>query len=136
MSKTDYPPEIQKKIKRILKPVLSVLGGRQYKPCDLCGTETSWTINNHPVCPQCSVKYGFIKASWLPDACEVCGRQGEWVCGKNDQHPLCCRHRDAWFDWTKEVSLPRGWDRLPEDEREATWEKRFSDFVQEMKEAK
>ena len=135
MAKVEYPPEVQKKLKRILKPVLSVLGGRQYKPCDLCETETSWTVNNRPVCPKCQVVYNFVKADRIPDACEVCGAQGEWVCGKDDQHSLCCRHRDAWLDWTKEPFLPRGYDKLPEKEKDIAWEKGFALFIQEMKEA-
>lgn len=133
MSKVDYPPEIQKKLKRILKPILSVLH-RQYKPCYLCGTETSWTVNNNPVCPKCQVEYNFTKADRIPDACEVCECQGEWVCGKNDQHSLCCRHRDAWFTWTREPFLPRGYAKLPEEERNIAWEKAFTTFIQEMKE--
>lgn len=126
-------PLLKRRIKRILKPVLSVLGNRRYEACLLCGTETSWTINNHTVCPICSIKYGFMSKGYDLGSCQVCGRQGEWVCGKDDQHSLCHRHRDAWFDYTKEVPLPRGWDKLPEEEKDATWEKRFNDFIQEMK---
>ena len=135
MAKVEYPPEVQKKLKRILKPVLSVIGGRQYKPCGLCGIETSWTINNNPVCPLCSIKYGFLTKAYDYGSCEICSRQGEWLCGKDDQHSLCCRHRDAWFDWTKEPFLPRGYDNLPEKEKDIAWEKGFALFIQEMKEA-
>jgi len=123
-------PLIKRRLKRVAKPDLGV---GHIRPCLLCGKETSWTVNKHPVCPLCQAKYGFIKKDWLPDPCEVCGAQGEWVCGDEDQHSLCHRHRDAWYDYTKEVPLPRGWDKLPEEEKGATWEKRFNDFVQEMK---
>ena len=133
MAKVEYPPEVQKKLKRILKPVLSVIGGRQYKPCGLCGIETSWTINNHPVCPLCSIKYGFLTKAYDYGPCEICSRQGEWLCGKDDQHSLCCRHRDAWFDWTKEPFLLRGYHNLPEEEKDIAWEKGFALFIQEVK---
>ena len=124
--------ETRRKIRRLLQPVFSVdVPGK----CLFCGILTTWTINNKPVCPNCHVKYGFVKKDRVPDPCEVCGTQGEWVCGKDDQHSLCFRHRDAWFDYTREVPLPRGYDRLPEDEKDIAWEKRFSDFVQEMKTA-
>ena len=123
-------PELCRKLKRIMKPHLSV--GRVSK-CELCQTETSWTANNRPVCPKCQGEYGFVNKNWLPDPCEVCGNQGEWVCGENDKHSLCHRHRDSWFDYTKEVPLPRGWDKFPKDEKGAAWDKRFNDFVLEMK---
>ena len=125
--------KLQRKIKLILKPVLGVIGGRRYEKCKLCGAETSWTVNNHPVCPKCCSKYGFAQGYLIPGACEICGAQGEWVCGKADDHSLCHRHRDAWFDYSKEVPLPRGWDKFPEDEKDAAWDKRFGNFIQEMK---
>lgn len=121
---------IKRRLKRIAKPDSGV---GNIRPCLLCQNETSWTVNNYPVCPLCQARYGFVKKNWLPDACEVCGRQGEWVCGKDDQHSLCHRHRDAWFDWTREPFLPRGYDKLPEDEKDIAWEKAFAEFIQEMK---
>ena len=127
----DLDAEVRRKIRRVLKPVTSVApnpGG-----CVFCDEKTTWTINNKLVCPRCSAKYGFVNPKWLPDACEVCGQQGEWVCGKDDQHSLCWRHRDAWFSWTREPFLPRGYDKLPESEKHAAWEKSFATFIQEMK---
>lgn len=125
-------PLIRRRLKRIAKPDWGV-GNIRPRPCLLCGEETSWTVNNHPVCPLCQAKYGFIKRDYLPDPCEVCGAQGEWVCGKDDQHSLCFRHRDAWFDWTREPFLPRGYDKLPENEKDIAWEKAFAEFIQKMK---
>ncbi|GAH90697.1 unnamed protein product [marine sediment metagenome] len=134
MTKVKYPPEVQKKLKRILKPVLSVLGLWQYKPCALCGTETSWTVNGRPVCPKCSVKYSFIKADRIPDVCEVCGAQGEWSCGKDNQHSLCCRHRDDWHCWNEARNfLLKDYANLPEDEKDVVWERCFNTFIQEAK---
>jgi len=123
-------PLIRRRLKRISKPDLSVGNIRK---CLLCGLETSWTVNSQPVCPLCQGKYGFVKKDYLPDPCEVCGAQGEWVCGKNDQHSLCWRHRNAWFVWTKEPFLPRGYHKLPENEKDIAWEKAFATFLQEMK---
>ncbi len=128
--KDSVEPEIQKKIKRLLKPVRSV--GRPQN-CLFCATDTTWTINDKPVCPKCAVGYGFLGEQWLLDPCEVCSKQGEWATEGDPQHFLCYIHRDAWFDYSREVPLPRGWDKLPKEEAAAAWEKRFNDFVQEMK---
>lgn len=120
--------KLKRKIKRILKPVLSV--GRGYSKCELCGEETSWTVNNHFVCPRCHEKYGFVKKGVIPDACEVCGKQGEWLCGENDEHSFCHRHRDAWFRFTKfELG---GLDTKDPRFNEA-WDKCFNRFIQEAK---
>lgn len=130
----DINAEVAKKIRRLVKPVLSTTGPRQgAKPCLFCGEETSWTISNKTVCPRCSAKYGFVNPTWLPDACKICSKQGEWVCGKDDQHSLCWRHRDAWYRWTREPFLPRGYDELPEDEKDVAWEKAFAEFIEAMK---
>ena len=94
--KDSVEPEIQKKIRRLLQPVLSVhMPGK----CLFCGTDTTWTINNKPVCPSCHVLYGFVKKDRVPDPCEVCGRQGEWCTEGEPIHSLCYIHRDAWFHW-------------------------------------
>ncbi len=61
-------PELQKKIERVLKPTRDV--GRPQK-CLFCGVETTWTINDRPVCPKCCVGYGFLDKGWLPGPCEV-----------------------------------------------------------------
>ena len=128
--KDSVEPEIRKKIKRLLKPVLSVhLPGK----CQFCGTDTTWTINNKPVCPACHVKYGFVSKDRIPDPCEVCGRQGEWCTEGDPIHSLCYIHRDAWFDWTREPFLPRGYWKLLENERDIAWQKAFAEFIQEMK---
>jgi len=89
---------IQKKIKKILKTHRSV--GRPQR-CLLCGADTTWTLNGVPVCPKCSVKYGFLGEQWLLDPCEVCGKQGEWATEGDPQHFLCYIHRDEWFHWKK-----------------------------------
>lgn len=94
--KDNIEPETQKKIRRLLQPVLSV--SRPGK-CQFCDTVTTWTINNKPVCPACHVQYGFIKKDIIPDPCEVCGRQGEWCTEGEPIHSLCYIHRDAWFHW-------------------------------------
>jgi len=124
--------KLQKKIKRILKPHLSVAGG--YGKCELCGAETSWQINNHFVCPVCSIKHNFVSKGHDYGPCEVCGRQGEWVCGSEDQHPLCHRHRDDWLRWdTNRKYLLKGYEKLPEAEKKLVWEKCFNTFIQEAK---
>ncbi|KKK53294.1 hypothetical protein LCGC14_3096230 [marine sediment metagenome] len=89
-------PEIQKKFKRLLRPVLSVAG--RPEKCRFCETMTTWTINNQHVCPACHVKYEFLKSWRIPDKCEVCAGQGEW-CTDNGGHSLCYLHRNAWHRW-------------------------------------
>ena len=124
-------PELKRKIRRILKPYLNV--SQRYGNCELCGGETSWLLNNHLVCPLCSVKYDFVKETFLPDACEVCGYQGEWVCGAQGEHSLCHRHRDAWGKWKKRDVLLEGYHKLPPAERGFLWDQCFNTFVEEMK---
>jgi len=123
---------IEKKIKRILKPYFDVAGHR-YGKCELCGAETSWLINHHYVCPVCSVAHKFVTKAYDYGPCEVCGRAGEWICG-NQEHVLCHRHRDAWLDWgvTRDFML-KDWEKLPKDEKHITWEKCFDAFIQEAK---
>jgi len=123
-------PLIRRRLKRISKPDLGVGNIRK---CLLCGVETSWTVNSQPVCPLCQGKYGFVKKDWLPDPCEVCGEQGEWVCGSNDEHSLCHRHRDAWFQWTRQPNLFPGRDKMSDAEWHEAWERVWSRFVREMK---
>lgn len=123
-------PLIKRRLKRIAKPGLRV---GHIRTCLLCQKETSWTVNNYPVCPLCQAKYSFIKRDYLPDACEVCNAQGEWLCGNKDQHSLCFHHRDAWFEWTRQPFLPHEYDKLPEDQYHVAWKKAFAAFIQEMK---
>lgn len=125
--------KLRRKIKRILKPYLSV-AANGYGKCELCGTETSWLANNRFVCPQCSEKYGFVGKNVIPDPCEVCGRQGEWLCGDNGQHSLCHRHRDSWLGWNATRNfLLQGYENLPPDEKHVVWETCFDTFIQEAK---
>ncbi|MBA7660377.1 MAG: hypothetical protein GH143_02540 [Calditrichaeota bacterium] len=128
--KDSVEPDIRKKIKRVLRPARSV--GNPQK-CLFCGIDTTWTINDKPVCPKCSVEYGFLDKGWLPDPCEVCGRQGEWWTDGDPQHFLCYRHRDAWFHWTTpELDLidqevnPERWHQA--------WVESFGRFIACMKE--
>lgn len=123
-------PELRKKIKRILKPTRSV--GRPQK-CLFCGVDTTWTINDKPVCPKCAVEYGFLDKGWLPDPCEVCGRQGEWWTEGDPGHFLCYRHRDEWFHWkTPELEF-LDLEKQP-DKWNKAWEEGWSRFVAFMKE--
>lgn len=122
--------DIRKQIKRVLKPARSI--GNPQK-CLFCGTDTTWTINDKPVCPKCAVEYGFLDKGWLPDSCEVCGRQGEWWTEGDSPHFLCYIHRDAWFHWTNpELRLfdfktdPEKWDQV--------WNEGWNKFVAFMKE--
>lgn len=123
------PRDIAKILKRLLRPVLSV--GRPGK-CLLCGTETTWTINDRPVCPADHVKYGFLNECYVPDSCEVCGCQGEWCTAGEPIHSLCFKHRDAWFHWAKHelcgISLPNELDKWHE-----AWNKCWASFVKHYK---
>lgn len=126
--------KLQRKIKRILKPVLSVAGHHRYGKCELCGIETSWQINGHFVCPVCCLAQGFVGKEYDYGSCEICGKTGEWVCGEEDQYSLCHRHRDAWLDWKKrDFILGIDFHELPEAEKDALWDKCFNTFVQEAK---
>lgn len=123
-------PETQRKLRRILKPVDGV--GNSL-PCDLCGRVTTWTINSRPVCPGCSVKYGFVAADRVPDPCEICGEPGEWCTEGDPVHSLCYRHRDDWFHWkipeldfVDSKKQPEKWKKV--------WEEGWSKFVAFMKE--
>jgi len=122
--------DIQKKIKRLLQPVLSI--GQPAK-CLFCDTETTWTINNKPVCPACSVKYGFMKNDRIPDPCEVCGRQGEWCTDGDPVHSLCYIHREAWFRWGRPELEFIDRKKHPEKWSEA-WDEGWAKFVAFMKE--
>ncbi len=122
--------DIQKKIKRLLQPVLSV---SRPEKCLFCGTDTTWIINRKPVCPACHVQYGFIKKDRIPDPCEVCGLQGEWCTEGEPIHSLCYIHRDAWFRWkTPELEFidhkkqPEKWHQV--------WEEGWARFIALMKE--
>lgn len=103
--KDNVEPEIRKKIRRILKPYHSV--GRPQN-CLFCSIDTTWTINDKPVCPKCAVEYGFLDKGWLPDPCEVCGRQGEWL------------------DFVDRKKEPERWHQV--------WEDGWSRFIACMKE--
>lgn len=115
-------------IKKILTPVLGV--GRGYEPCKLCGEETTWTVNNHRVCPRCTVELGLAKKDHVPDLCEICGKQGEFVCGEPELHSLCCRHRDEWFRFPK---FELGGLKGEAPEFDDAWDKCFSRFVSTLK---
>lgn len=121
-------PEVQKIIRKVLKPDSSVAGNPG--KCIFCGEETTWTINEQYVCPRCSGKYGFINPDYLPDPCEVCGAQGEWVCGANNEHSLCFRHRDAWYDFTRSELNMAAYNQASKADRSVAWDKCFADFIQ------
>ena len=123
-------PEVRKKLKRLLQPVDSV---GQPEKCYFCNTETTWTINRKPVCPACSVLYGFIKEDYLPDPCEVCGKQGEWCTAGEPIHSLCYIHRDAWFHWKIPFLDYIDLKKQPEKWHQA-WEEGWAQFVAFMKE--
>lgn len=123
-------PGVQKKIKRLLRPVNSV--GRPW-PCLFCDIETTWTINNQAVCPSCSVKYGFASKDRIPDACEICGKQGEWCTEGKPIHSLCFGHRDEWLHWEQpelrhidSTKQPKRWLKA--------WDECWARFVACMKE--
>jgi hypothetical protein len=123
-------PEVKKKLKRLLQPVPSVRGPEK---CLFCGTMTTWRINNKPVCPACSVKYGFDKADRIPDPCEVCGRQGEWCTEGDPVHSLCYVHRDEWFHWSNPKLNHIDHKKQPEKWHQV-WEEGWAEFVAFMKE--
>jgi len=123
-------PDIQKKIKKLLKPYRSV--GRADK-CLFCGVDTTWTLNKKPVCPRCAVRYKFLGEQWLLDPCEVCGKQGEWATEGDPQHFLCYIHRDAWFHWNIPFLDFIDHEKQPEKWYQA-WEEGWAKFVAFMKE--
>lgn len=127
--KKDTSTEVQKLLKRILKPVISV--GRPQK-CLFCGENTTWAINNNPVCPRDSALYGFMNAEYLPDPCEVCGKQGEW-CTEGGTHSLCYVHRDAWFAWSN-PELGFIDSKVEPEKWEQVWEEGWKKFIDFMKE--
>ena len=130
--KDTIAPEIQRKIKRLLQPILEV-----YQPgkCFFCGTLTTWGISRKNVCPACHVKYGFVSADRIPAACEVCGRQGEWWCaGGKTAHSLCYIHRDAWFHWRRSPELDYINSEREPEKGEKVWEDVWNKFVAFMKE--
>ena len=118
-------PEVQKRIKRLLKPTRSV--GRP-QSCLFCDVDTTWTINDKPVCPKCAVKYKFLTEQWLLDPCEVCGKQGEWATDNDPQHFLCYIHRDKWFHWNRYELDDVGHKKEPVKWRQA-WEESWARFV-------
>jgi len=129
VSSKSLEPEIQKKIKKLLKPHLSV--GRPQN-CLFCGTDTSWTINDNPVCPKCAVQYKFLGEQWLLDPCEVCGKQGEWATDGDPQHFLCYIHREEWFHWKRPALDHIDHKKEPEKWRRA-WDEGWAEFVAFMK---
>jgi hypothetical protein len=127
-------PEIQKKIKRLFRPSWSV---SHYGPqkCLFCEELTTWTTNDKPVCPKCSVKYGFRSELWLLDPCEVCGKQGEWDTDNRNppQHFLCYSHRDQWLHW--EIPELKHIDSTKQPEKwQQAWDEGWTKFVACMKE--
>ncbi len=129
--KSSVEPEIRKKIKRLLRPVLSVqIPGK----CLFCSVTTTWAVNNKALCPACHIKYGFIKKDVIPGPCEICGLQGEWYTDGEPIHSLCFIHRDAWFRWKNpeldfvdKEKMPVKWCQV--------WEEGWSRFVTYIKEA-
>ncbi|GAH56941.1 unnamed protein product [marine sediment metagenome] len=124
-------PQLRKKVKRLLKPVLSVAGSPA--KCELCGTDTTWTVNNRRVCPACNVQYGFTPGYVIPDACEVCGKQGEWCTDGEPIHSLCYIHRDVWFRWKNPELEFIDHKKQPEKWHQA-WEEGWAKFIAFMKE--
>jgi len=123
-------PEVQKKLKRVLKPTHDI--GRPQE-CLFCGVETVWVVNGRPVCLVCAVAYEFLSKGWAASPCEVCDRPGEWWTDGDPQHFLCHIHRDAWFHWTKpELGLI---DSKVEPEKwHQAWTESWNRFVATMKE--
>ena len=122
--------DVKKKLKRLLQPISSISHPAK---CLFCDTFTTWTINDKPVCPACSVKYGFVKNDRIPDLCEVCGQQGEWCTDGEPVHSLCYKHRDDWFHWKNpELDFinrgkqPEKWNQV--------WDEGWRKFVAFMKE--
>ena len=122
--------DIQKKIKKVLKPTMSV--GRVQK-CLFCDVDTTWILNRTPVCPKCAVEYEFLGERWLLDPCEVCGKQGEWATDGDPQHFLCYQHRDEWLHWPKPYLACISSQKEPEKWRLA-WDEGWARFVALMKE--
>ena len=122
-------PELKRKLRRLLKPILSV--GRPGK-CEFCGMMTTWIINKRLVCPACHVKYGFLPQWKLPDKCEVCDGQGEWCPQGDPQHSLCYIHRDKWHHW--EIPELKFIDSRKQPEKwNQAWEAGWAKFVSFMK---
>lgn len=126
----ELAPDIQKKIRRVIKAHHSI--GRPQN-CLFCGTETTWTINDEPVCPKCAVKYKFLGEQWLLDPCEVCGRQGEWATDGDPQHFLCHIHLNDWFKW-KIPELDYIDSKRQPDKWHQAWGEGWSKFINFEKE--
>lgn len=124
-------PLAKKMLQKVLRPVLGIASDG--KKCLFCEEETSWTINEHHVCPRCTANYGFVKKDRLPDPCDVCGGQGEFVMGDDCQHSLCWRHRQAWFDWCKQPNLFPDLKSMPKKEWHKAWEEIYARFIKEAK---
>jgi hypothetical protein len=122
-------PDVQKKLRKVLKPDLSV--AQRPGKCIFCEYETTWTIGRQYVCPKCTGKFGFINPDYLPGPCEVCGGQGEWVAGRNDEHALCWRHRDEWFEFTKQPRLFPDQKKVGQAEWDKAWEAVWARFIKE-----
>jgi hypothetical protein len=127
------PAEVQKKIKRILRPTQPDITRPQ--KCLFCGELTTWAVNGKPLCPKCAVKHGFLSVGWLLDPCEVCGKQGEWSTSPprdQQQHFLCYQHRDQWFQWT--IPELRFIDGRKEPEKwQQTWNEGWARFIKQQK---
>jgi hypothetical protein len=124
-------PEVAKKLKRVLKPFHDI--SQRPQKCLFCGVETSWTINDKPVCPKCSIDHGFLDKGWATDPCEVCGQQGEWWTEGKTPHFLCHIHLHDWFHWKiPELDFidgevdPEGWSKA--------WGTGWNRFIAHMKE--
>jgi hypothetical protein len=127
--------EIQKKIKKILRPS-SGPGISHYGPqkCLFCEELTTWIINDKPVCPKCAVRYNFLSELYLLDPCEVCGKQGEWCTDYRDppQHFLCYHHREKWFHWSVPELEAIDSKKEPEKWKQA-WGEGWARFVKHEK---
>lgn len=124
-------PMARKMLRRVLKPILDTTSFA--KKCLFCEGETSWRINERPVCPRCTTKYGFVKEEYLPNPCEVCGGQGEFVLGENCEHGLCWRHREVWFDWCRQPNLLPDSNKMSKEEWSKAWDEVWARFIKEAK---
>ena len=126
------PIEVQKKIKRILRPTRPDILHTGPQKCLFCGQLTTWAINGKAVCPKCAVQYNFLSELWLFDPCEVCGKQGEWATGGQPQHFLCYHHRNEWFHWT--IPELKSIDGKKEPEKwQQTWNEGWARFIKHQK---
>lgn len=124
------PLETQKKIKRVLRPTHPDILHRGPQKCLFCGELTTWAINDKPVCPKCAVQYNFLSKLWLPNPCEVCGKQGEW--STDDwEHSLCYLHRDEWFHWT--IPELQYIDQTEPEKWKQAWKEGWDRFIKHLK---